>query len=100
VAPYALKPWPYPGTIAVREANVTRERTDVHLFRDWCWLGTAHDEGEFGDMLEYPRRAEFDLDIYRLLRKRLVGATVTTVAQADTPRRPQAGSDRVATDLD
>ena len=44
LAPYALKPWPYPGTIAMREANMTRERTDIHLFRDWCWLGTAHDE--------------------------------------------------------
>jgi DNA polymerase-3 subunit epsilon len=63
--PYALKPWPYRGAIAVREANMARERTDVHLFRDWCWLGTAHDEGEFGDMLGTARCV--DLDVYRLL---------------------------------
>jgi DNA polymerase-3 subunit epsilon len=71
-----LKPWPYRGTIAVREANMARERTDVHLFRDWCWLGTAHDEGEFGDMLEYPRRTAFDLDVYRLLARLLRRSTV------------------------
>ncbi len=71
LAPYAMRAWPYPGTIAVREASPTSERTDVHLFRDWCWLGTAHDQGEFGDMLQYPRRAAFDLDIYRVLARRL-----------------------------
>jgi DNA polymerase-3 subunit epsilon len=80
LARYAFKPWPYRGTIAVREANMARERTDVHLFRDWCWLGTAHDEGELGDMLEHPRRPEFDLDVYRVLTKRLPRAAITVVA--------------------
>ena len=76
LAPYALKAWPYRGPIAVREANLARERTDVHLFRDWCWLGTAHDEGEFGDMLEYARRTPFDLDVYRLLARLLPRSSV------------------------
>ena len=47
------------------------ERTDVHVFRDWCWLGTAHDEASFGAFVEAPPRGEFDLDIYRLLVKHL-----------------------------
>jgi DNA polymerase-3 subunit epsilon len=76
LAPHALKPWPYRGTIADREANMARERTDVHFFRDWCWLGTAHDEGEFGDMLEYPRRTPFDFDVYRLLARLLPRSAV------------------------
>jgi len=84
LAPYALKPWPYKGTIAVREANMARERTDVHLFRDWCWLGTAHDEGEFGDMLQYPRRAPFDLDVYRLLARLLPRSAVIELGRGDT----------------
>jgi DNA polymerase III subunit epsilon len=88
LAPYALKPWPYRGTIAVREANMARERTDVHLFRDWCWLGTAHDEGEFGDMLEYPRRTPFDLDVYRVLARRLPRSAVIELGFGQAVRQP------------
>ena len=71
LAPYALLPWPYDGIISTQETSLTGERTDVHLFRDWCWLGTAHDESALQALLEAPPRATFDLDIYRILRKRL-----------------------------
>ena len=69
--PYALKRWPYKGTIGVREISLTGERTEVHVLRDWCWLGTAHDEAELGTLIESPPRLHFDLDIYRLLVGRL-----------------------------
>jgi DNA polymerase-3 subunit epsilon len=85
LAPYALKPWPYPGTIAIREANITRERTDIHLFRDWCWLGTAHDDAALDEMAQHPPRIAFDLDVYRVLVKRLPRSTVTTLARAAAP---------------
>jgi DNA polymerase III subunit epsilon len=71
LAPYALQRWPYPGMIAVREADITGERSDVHVFRDWCWLGTAHDDAALQAIVETPTRGEFDLDIYRLLVKQL-----------------------------
>jgi DNA polymerase III subunit epsilon len=71
LAPYALRPWPYPGIVSIQETNVTGERTDVHLFRDWCWLGTARDERSLQELFEAPPRAAFDLDIYRILCKRL-----------------------------
>jgi DNA polymerase III subunit epsilon len=67
MATYALKPWPYEGTITVWEHDIIGECNDVHVFRDWCWLGTAHDEASLGELLEAPPRAEFDLDIYRVL---------------------------------
>ena len=57
--------------ISVRETSLTGERTDVHLFRDWCWLGTADDASSLQALLEAPPRAAFDLDIYRILCKRL-----------------------------
>src|SRR5262249_38524614 len=63
----ALRPWPYPGTVGLRESSLVGGITEVHLFRDWCWLGSARDEAELGTMLETPARADFDLDIYRLL---------------------------------
>src|SRR5450631_3429101 len=71
LAPYALRRWPYDGIVSVQETSVTGERTDVHLFRDWCWLGTARDEGALQALLEAPPRDAFDLDVYRILCKRL-----------------------------
>jgi DNA polymerase-3 subunit epsilon len=71
LAKHALKRWPYPGTIGAREVSLTGERTDIHVLRDWCWLGTARDEAELQAMLEAPPRPSFDLDIYRVLVKHL-----------------------------
>ena len=71
LAPHALRAWPYAGMVAVRESNVTGERTDLHVFRDWCWLGTARDDSTLAAVIDAPPRGEFDLDIYRLLVKHL-----------------------------
>ncbi len=67
LAPYVIKPWPYRGMAAVRESNLTGTRTEVHVFRDWCWLGSASDDGALQDLVESPPRPRFDLDIYRIL---------------------------------
>ena len=67
LAPLAVPPWPYPGLAAIRERGLLGERTDVHVLRDWCWLGTARDEGELGRMIEAPPRPVFDADIAKLL---------------------------------
>ena len=71
LASYALQRWPHPGMVAVKETDCWVERTDVHVFDQWCWLGTAHDDASFGALVEAPPRGEFDLDIYRLLVKHL-----------------------------
>ncbi|HEX8010470.1 MAG TPA: exonuclease domain-containing protein [Casimicrobiaceae bacterium] len=102
LAPYALKRWPYRGMLGVREISLTGERAEVHVFRDWCWLATTRDEGELQAVLEAPPRVEFDLDIYRLLVRRLPHATLVPLAAPSTadrrhtllqPRRqPEPGS--------
>ena len=71
LARLALRRWPYPGIVGVQESSLLAARSEVHVFRDWCWLGTARDEAELAAMLETPPRVEFDLDIYRLLARRL-----------------------------
>ncbi|OLC67820.1 MAG: hypothetical protein AUH79_03915 [Betaproteobacteria bacterium 13_1_40CM_4_64_4] len=76
LARYALKPWPYAGTIGVLESSLIGERIDLQVFRDWCWLGTARDESDLYAILETPPRASFDLDIYRVLVKRLPRAKI------------------------
>jgi DNA polymerase-3 subunit epsilon len=76
LAKHALKRWPYPGLIGVREVSLTGERIDVHVLRDWRWLGTARGDAELAALLEAPPRAEFDLDIYKVLVRHLPSAQV------------------------
>jgi len=71
LAPLAVPRWPYPGLAAIRERALLGERTDIHVLRDWCWLGTARDEGELGQMIEAPPRPVFDADIAKLLIRTL-----------------------------
>ncbi|MDP3621499.1 MAG: exonuclease domain-containing protein [Polynucleobacter sp.] len=56
--------WPYPGAIALKEGD------DLHLFDHWCYLGTAANESELQELLE-DGIPEFDLDIYKIIRKAL-----------------------------
>ena len=70
LAPLAIPAWPLSGPALVRECAADGERVDVHLVRDWCWLGTARDDGEFAALAAAPQRAEFDLDVTRLLLRR------------------------------
>ena len=70
LAARAIPRWPYPGIALVREKGVFSERTDVHAIRDWCWLGTARDDGELASLLEAPPRPQFDIDVTRLLLTR------------------------------
>jgi len=66
-----LHVWPYPGKVGVREHNPHTDRTDLHVFDQWCHLATLHDEGELADVLASRREPAFDLDTYRLLLKHL-----------------------------
>jgi DNA polymerase III subunit epsilon len=81
---YELQRWPYAGMVMVRETDIMNERTDVHVFRDWCWLGTAGDDATLGALIENPPRCDFDLDIYRLLVKQLPRAQAVPIPRADS----------------
>jgi DNA polymerase III subunit epsilon len=80
LAPLAVPRWPFPGLAAIRERSLLGDRTDVHVLRDWCWLGTAHDEGELGRLIEAPPRPTFDADIARLLIRTLARGTHVVLA--------------------
>jgi DNA polymerase-3 subunit epsilon len=67
LAPHALPAWPWPGPAVVREAAADGTRCDVHVLRDWSWLGTARDDSELEELLDAPPRAQFDGDVTRLL---------------------------------
>ena len=70
LAQLAIPRWPAPGAACLREHDPARERTDVHVLRDWCCLGTAHDDDELSELALAPPRPVFDIDIARMLLKR------------------------------
>src|SRR5262249_59662968 len=44
LAKHALKRWPFRGSIGVREVSLTGDLVEIHVLRDWSWLGTAREE--------------------------------------------------------
>jgi DNA polymerase-3 subunit epsilon len=85
LAPLAVPRWPFPGLAAIRERSLLGDRTDLHVLRDWCWLGTAHDDGELGRLIEAPPRATFDADIARLLIRTLARRKHEVLSLSDGP---------------
>jgi len=84
LATFAIPVWPFASAALIREATVSR--TDVHVARDWCWLGTARDESELAELLTAPQRPAFDADVTKLLLrtwKRSPGAFVAAPRSAD-----------------
>lgn len=62
-----LRTWPFAGMVGFRERSSTG-RTAVHVFDQWCHLGTAQDETELADILESNNESlGFDLDGYKIL---------------------------------
>ena len=61
-----LKPWPFPGRIALREG-----RFEYHVLDHWAYCGTARTEEELAELAAEARRAEFDVDVYRIVLRHL-----------------------------
>ncbi len=68
-----LQVWPYAGRVGLREHNPHTDRTDIHVFNQWCHLATVHSEDELRDAMQSRADAlAFDLDSYRLALKHLL----------------------------
>jgi DNA polymerase-3 subunit epsilon len=68
-----LKPWPFPGRIALRERaphsgefQGTRG-PDLHIMDHWTYLGTARSDEELAALRTKPAGAGFDPDLYKVL---------------------------------
>jgi DNA polymerase-3 subunit epsilon len=71
--------WPYRGPVGVIEEDREREVSEVHVVRNWCYLGTARTESEIGELLEGGARSRFDLDQYKILSRHLLGGRARVV---------------------
>ncbi|QDL54084.1 3'-5' exonuclease family protein [Rhodoferax aquaticus] len=69
-----LPPWPHPGKIGIREHHPINGRSTIHLFDQWCYLGSAQDEGELEELLRSRQTAAFDLHCYQAVGHRLTQA--------------------------
>jgi len=58
--------------VGVREHDAAGALTDIHVFDHWCHLATVQDDAELQEVLGSPQALHFDIDIYGLLRKRLL----------------------------
>lgn len=68
-----LQVWPFAGKVGLREHNARTDRTDIHLFDQWCHLATVHSDEDLQEALH--SRSEplaFNPDTYRLALKHLL----------------------------
>jgi len=64
---YKIKIWPYQGPIAIKDGE------EMIVLDKWCYLGTAINQEEIYELAD-SGEAEFDLDIYKIVKKALAGA--------------------------
>lgn len=65
--------WPYRGRVLLRECRPGRERGDLHLLENWCYLGSQPEADEAHVRAWASEAAEpvFDFDIYQILKRYL-----------------------------
>ncbi len=90
----ALHPWPHDGAVGLREHDEGSGRSAIHVFQRWCHVASVQDETELQAVLEGLADLEdaenpsgFDIDIYRLLVRRLVGPARDASSVILYPRR-------------
>ena len=76
---FRVKSWPYAGPIAIAEGE------QMHVIDRWCYLGSAINQDEL-DELSSEGEAEFDLDIYKILKKKLSSLTSSQIVNLTRPQ--------------
>jgi len=71
---YKIKIWPYQGPIAIKDG------AEMIVLDKWCYLGTAINQEEIYELAD-SGEAEFDLDIYKIVKKALTGAYKNKIIQ-------------------
>jgi len=64
---FKVQSWPFDSAIAIKDGN------KMIVLDKWCYLGTASDHDELYDLAN-SGKVEFDLDIYKIIKKALNGS--------------------------
>lgn len=70
LASLKLKPWPFPGRVAIVEGG-RPGATDWHVLDHWTYLGTARSDEELEALAAARAPAGFDAHVYRILVRHL-----------------------------
>lgn len=71
VAAHQLKTWPFKGKIGIHEQNHFNDKSSLHVFEHWVYLGSFEDVSDLDEIADAKSELVFDLDTYRLLLKEL-----------------------------
>jgi DNA polymerase-3 subunit epsilon len=75
---FKVSVWPFKTAIGIKEGN------ELHLIDHWCYLGTAINEDEVFELLS-AGKPEFDLDIYKIIKKFLKIIDKNHIVQLSRP---------------
>lgn len=68
-----LRVWPFDGPVGLLETHARTQRSEVHVFDQWCHLGTARSEDALAELAQSRQQVlAFDLDTYKLALKYLL----------------------------
>lgn len=71
IAAHQLKTWPFRGKIGILEKNQFNDKSELHVFEHWIYLGSVADESALDEIAATKPELVFDLDTYKLLLKEL-----------------------------
>ena len=85
---YKVPVWPFEGAVAIKDGH------SMLVINKWCYLGTANDQDELDDIAQ-SEDFDFDLDIYKLVKKAMNDSHKTNVLKLANPRRTPASFDAI-----
>ena len=85
---YKVPVWPFEGAVAIKDGH------SLLVINKWCYLGTAKDHDELDDIAQ-SEDFDFDLDIYKVIKKAMTGSHKTNVLKLANPQRAAASFDAI-----
>ena len=85
---YKVQVWPFDGAIAIKDGE------SMVVIDKWCYLGIANDHDELHSLVE-SGEAEFDLDIYKIVKKAMTGSHKTSMLKLANDQRAAASFDEI-----
>lgn len=66
-----IKSWGFKGKIGIKEHNPSTNKTELHVFDQWCHIATVDEASLLEEAINSKYTFSFDLDTYKLLLKEL-----------------------------
>ncbi len=65
---YRIPNWPSQQPIVWEQTHSTSRKKEFHVFDQWCYLGMADSVENVDILLKHPKKYQFDLDCFRILK--------------------------------